>query len=119
MVMIPAASYNQDHEALFRACVTATRPGVPSQRHLVPYVLSYDNTSLFWSFGQERFQPTCYIDISGFLGLKVDAMRLHVSQVRIPVYHGSPESLELATRLRGREVSVEAAEGFVVLRAMF
>lgn len=119
MVMIPAASYNQDHEALFRACVTATRPGVPGERHTVPFVLAYDNTALFWSFGQERFQPTCYIDVSDYLDVKIQAMRLHASQVRPPIYHGSPESLELATRLRGREVSVEAAEGFSVLRAVF
>ncbi len=119
MVMIPAPSYNQDHEALYRAGITATRPGVPGQRHVVPLVLAYDNTSLFWSFGQERFHPTCYIDISDYLDVKIQAMRLHASQVRPPIYHGSPESLELATRLRGHEVSVEAAEGFSVLRAMF
>lgn len=119
MVMIPAASYNQDHEALYRACVTATRPGVPGQRHVVPMVLAYDNTALFWSFGQDRFHPTCYIDISEYLDIKIQAMRLHASQVRPPIYHGSPESLELATNVRGREVSVEAAEGFAVLRAVF
>ncbi|WP_158542949.1 PIG-L deacetylase family protein [Phytoactinopolyspora halophila] len=118
MMMIPAVSYNQDHEALYRACVTATRPGVPGQRHLVPFVLAYDNTSLFWSFGDDRFHPNWYIDISDFLATKIEAMRLHESQVRPPIYHGSPESLELATRVRGREVSVEAAEGFVVLRSL-
>jgi N-acetylglucosamine malate deacetylase 1 len=119
MVMVPAPSFNQDHEALFHACLTATRPGVPEYRHLVPMVLAYDNTSLFWSFGQDRFQPTLYIDISDYLDLKIQAMRLHASQVRPPTYHGSPESLELATRLRGREVSLPAAEGFSVLRAVF
>jgi N-acetylglucosamine malate deacetylase 1 len=118
MVMIPAPSYNQDHEALFRACVTATRPGVHGQRHLAPQVMAYDNTSLFWSFGQDRFQPTCYIDISEYLEFKIQAMRLHASQVRPEIYHGSPESLELQTRLRGREVGVEAAEGFQMLRAL-
>ena len=119
MIMIPALSYNQDHEALFRACITATRPGVPEQRHLVPFVLSYDNTSLFWNFDHEPFRPNFYIDISEFLDVKIQAMRLHASQVRPPIYHGSPESLQMATRLRGREVSVEAAEGFVVHRALF
>ncbi|WP_298330633.1 PIG-L deacetylase family protein [Haloactinopolyspora sp.] len=119
IVMIPAVSYNQDHEALFHACITATRPGVPEQRHLVPFVLSYDNTSLFWNFDHERFNPNLYIDVSEFLGTKIQAMRMHSSQVRPPLYHGSPESLQMATQLRGREVSVEAAEGFVVHRALF
>jgi LmbE family N-acetylglucosaminyl deacetylase len=118
MVMIPAISYNQDHEALFRACLTATRPGVPGLRSTVPWVLAYDNTSLFWSPEHERFHPTFYVDISGFLPTKIEALRLHVSQVRHEMYHGSPESLELATKVRGREVSVEAAEGFHLLRAL-
>lgn len=119
MLMIPAASYNQDHEALFKACVTASRPGVREQRHLVPTVLAYDNTSLFWSFGHDRFHPNWYVDITDYLDTKIEAMRLHASQVRPPIYHGSPESLEMATRLRGREVGVEAAEGFEVLRAFW
>lgn len=119
MIMIPAVSYNQDHEALFHACITATRPGVPEQRHLVPFVLSYDNTSLFWNFDHERFNPNLYIDVTEFLDVKVQALRLHASQVRLPIYHGSPEGLQMATQMRGREVSVEAAEGFVVHRALF
>lgn len=119
MVMIPAPNYNQDHEALHRACVTATRPSVPGQRHTVPVVLVYDNTAGFWTYGQSDFKVTCYIDISEYLATKIQAMRLHASQVRPPLFHGSPESLELAARLRGREVSVEAAEGFAVLRATF
>lgn len=118
MVMIPAISYNQDHDALFRACLTATRPGVPEKRHTVPWVLAYDNTSLFWSLENERFHPTVYVDISSFLTVKVEALRMHASQVRHELYHGSPESLDLATRLRGREVSIEAAEGFRLLRGI-
>ncbi len=119
MMMMPAPSYNQDHEALYHACVTATRPGVPAQRHLVPHVLVYDHTTLFWRFGADRFQPTCYIDISDYLDVKLQAMRLHASQVRPAIYHGSPESLELMSKMRGREVAVEAAEGFAVLRALY
>lgn len=118
MLMIPAISYNQDHEALFRACMTASRPGVPGQKHTVPFVLTYDNTALFWVPPHERFHPNFYIDISGFLDVKVGALRLHASQVRDPIYHGSPEALELATRVRGREVAVEAAEGFVLMRGV-
>jgi N-acetylglucosamine malate deacetylase 1 len=119
MVLLPASSYNQDHEALYRACVTATRPGAAGEKHTVPFVLAYDNTSLFWVPEQVRFHPTVYVDVSEFLGVKLDALRLHASQLREPLYHGSPEGLELATKVRGREVGVAAAEGFVLLRGLF
>lgn len=118
MVLIPALSYNQDHEALYRACVTATRPGAEGEKFTVPFVLAYDNTSLFWSPEQQRFHPTLYVDVSRFLDVKIEALRMHASQVRDPLYHGSPEGLELATRVRGREVGIEAAEGFVQLRGV-
>jgi LmbE family N-acetylglucosaminyl deacetylase len=119
MALIPASSYNQDHEALYRACVTATRPGVPGGKYTVPFVLAYDNTSLFWVPEQSRFHPTVYVDVSDYLGVKLDAMRLHASQLREPLYHGSLEGLELATKVRGREVGVAAAEGFALLRGVF
>jgi LmbE family N-acetylglucosaminyl deacetylase len=119
LVLIPAFSYNQDHEALFRACITATRPGVRSERHLVPFVLAYDNTSLFWSLEREKFHPNFYVDITDYLSIKLEALRLHASQIREPEFHGSPESLELISRLRGREISADSAEGFMTLRAIF
>lgn len=119
MIMIPAFSYNQDHEAVFRACVTATRPGIRSQKHFVPFVLSYDNSSLFWSLERENFHPTFYIDVSEYLAVKIQALRMHASQVREALFHGSPENVELQTKVRGREISVEAAEGFMCLRASF
>lgn len=119
MVMIPAVSYNQDHEALFRAGLTATRPGAPGQKYTVPFVLTYDNTSLFWSGEASRFHPNVYIDVSEFLDIKISALRMHASQVRGALYHGSPEGLEICTRARGREASVEAAEGFCLLRGLF
>ena len=119
MLLVPAQSYNQDHEALFHACVTATRPGVRAQRHFVPFVLAYDNSGLFWSLGNERFHPDFYVDISEFLPVKLEALRLHESQVRDPEFHGSPESVELQSKCRGREISVDSAEGFMTLRAVF
>ncbi len=119
MALLPAVSYNQDHEALFRAGLTATRPGAPGQKYTVPFVLTYDHTSLFWSGEASRFQPNVYIDVSQFLNIKISALKMHTSQVRGPLYHGSPEGLELMTRARGREVSVEAAEGFCLLRGLF
>ncbi|MDO5752141.1 PIG-L deacetylase family protein [Arthrobacter sp.] len=119
MLLIPSISYNQDHEALFRACMTASRPGLRTERHFIPHVLAYDNTSLFWSPEHERFHPNFYIDVSEFLDVKLNALRAHASQIRGPLFHGSPEGLDLQTQLRGREISVHAAEGFVTHRTVF
>ncbi|SNR53410.1 N-acetylglucosaminyl deacetylase, LmbE family [Haloechinothrix alba] len=118
MLMIPAPSYNQDHEALYQACITATRPGAPGQKYTVPFVLSYDHFSLCWPVTETRFQPNIYIDVSEYLDVKIAALRMHASQVRDELYFGSPESVDLQTRVRGREVSVAAAEAFCLLRGV-
>jgi len=86
---------------------------------MVPYVLAYDNTSLFWSLEREKFHANFYVDTTAFLEVKLAALRLHASQIREPEFHGSPESLELMSRLRGREISVDSAEGFMTMRAVF
>lgn len=116
MVMIPVSSYNQDHEAVFRAAFTATRPGVPSIKPFQPLVLGYNNTSLFWSLEREKFHPNFYIDISDYLTNKLTALAMHKSQMRDPIHHSSVQNVEYTARLRGSEISVAAAEGFMVFR---
>jgi N-acetylglucosamine malate deacetylase 1 len=116
MLAIPVGSYNQDHEAVFRAAFTAARPGVPSLKPMQRTVVGYDNTSLFWSLEREKFHPNFYVDISDFLARKLEALAMHRSQMRDPVHHSSLQNVEYTARVRGREVSVEAAEAYMVFR---
>ena len=116
MIMLPAVSYNQDHEAVFRAGFTACRPHVPEYKPFQKYILAYDNTALSWSMEREKFHPQFYVDISDFLQVKLNALSMHASQIRPSVHHGSLESVEYWARSRGREISVEAAEAFMCLR---
>jgi len=116
MLAIPVGSYNQDHEAVFRAAWTAARPGVPSVKPFQPIVLGYDNTSLFWSLEREKFHPNFYVDISEYLDTKLKALAMHESQMRDGIHHSSVENVEYTARVRGREVSVEAAEAYMVFR---
>jgi LmbE family N-acetylglucosaminyl deacetylase len=116
MVAIPVSSYNQDHEAVFRAAWTALRPGVPAIKPFQRIVLGYDNTSLFWSLEREKFHPNFYVDISGFLEHKLKALSMHRSQMRDSIHHSSLQNVEYTARVRGREISVEAAEGYMVFR---
>ena len=116
MVAIPVSSYNQDHEAVFRAAFTAARPGVRSIKPFQPLVLGYNNTSLFWSLEREKFHPNFYVDITNYLDRKLTALSMHESQMRDPIHHSSVQNVEYTARLRGSEISVEAAEGYMVFR---
>ena len=115
-VAIPAISYNQDHEAVFRAAHTALRPGDPDLKHLAPTVLVYDNTALFWSLEREKFHPNFYVDISQQLETKIEALRLHQSQRKRSVHHASLENTRHIAQVRGCEVGTHAAEGYQCLR---
>jgi len=116
MLAIPVSSYNQDHEAVFRAAFTASRPGLPSVRPFQRIVVGYDNTSLFWSLEREKFHANFYVDISEFLERKLTALSMHRSQMRDPIHHSSVQNVEYIARVRGREISVEAAEAYMVFR---
>jgi len=116
MLAIPVSSYNQDHEAVFRAAWTAARPGVPANKPFQRVVIGYDNTSSFWSLEHEKFHPNYYIDISKFLEQKLTALAMHKSQMRDAIHHSSLQNVESIARVRGREISVEAAEGYVLFR---
>lgn len=116
ILAIPVSSYNQDHEAVFRAAFTAARPHVPSIKAFQRIVLGYDNTSLFWSLEREKFHPNFYVDITEYLDVKLQALSMYESQMRDAIHHSSVQNVEYIARVRGREVSVEAAEGYMVFR---
>jgi len=110
VLLFPAVSYNQDHEAVYKAVFAACRPHLPADKPFVRAVLSYDQPQLAWN--HTPFRPNLYIDISDFLTTKLDAYRCHASQIRPEPHHASVENVERLARLRGSEVSVTAAEAF-------
>ncbi len=116
IVTLPAISYNQDHEAVFRAGFTACRPHVPWVKPFQRIVLAYDNTSLSWAMEREKFHPNFYVDISAYLDKKLAALNCYNSQAKPSVHHASVENVANWAKVRGREVSVEAAEAYMCLR---
>lgn len=116
IVALPAISYNQDHCAVFHAGFTACRPHLPKIKPFQKIVLAYDNPVLFWNTEYEKFHPNFYVDISKYVDKKLKAMSLHKSQLRNSLHHCSLDNLNNLVRLRGREISVEAAEAFMCYR---
>lgn len=117
VVILPAPSYNQDHEAVFWAGFAACRPHLSSDKPFVPIVLSADAPQLGWGVQAAPFGV--YVDISGpYLDRKLEAYACHRSQVRPEPHHASVENLRRLARLRGSEVAVEAAEAFACHRLL-
>ena len=116
MVALPAISYNQDHCAVFHAGFTACRPHLPQIKHFPKIVLAYDNPTLFWNVEREKFHPNFYVDITKYVDKKLKALSMHKSQLKSRLHHCSMNTLETLVRLRGREISVEAAEAFMCYR---
>ncbi len=116
VLVLPACTYNQDHEALFKAGMAACRPHLPDHRPFVPIVLTCDAPQLGWH--HQPFHPDLYVDITAHLETKLRAHACHRSQLKPPPHHASLENVERLARLRGAEVSVEAAEAFRCLRIL-
>ncbi len=119
VVLLPALSYNQDHEAVLRAGHTACRPHDPAAKWVPPSVWMYEYPPLSWSLPQDTFKPNVYVDISRYLDQKLAAYNCHKSQVRTGVHQNSLENVATLARLRGKEIGVEAAEAYQALRIAF
>ncbi len=113
-LMLPTSSYNQDHEAVSRAGFAACRPQLRQHKPFVDFVLTCDAPQLTWR--TSPFHPDLYVDISEYLGTKLDALACHQSQLRPPPDPGSLENVRRLAELRGAEIGVDAAEAFECLR---
>jgi LmbE family N-acetylglucosaminyl deacetylase len=115
MLLIPAATFNQDHEALFRACLAASRPSSSGRRNLVPTVMAYDNGTSHWARPSQAFTPNLYVDVSDYVDIKLKALNTYVSQ-GYGRSNGEEMAVLAALRTYGSHVGVAAAEAFQVLR---
>lgn len=116
LVFLPAPSYNQDHEAVCKAGLTACRPHDPAALPMPPGVLLYEYPPNSWCLPQDQFTPSFYVDIGDYLDQKIAAYRLYESQARDGMHQNSPDNVRTLALLRGREVGLTAAEAFQTLR---
>jgi LmbE family N-acetylglucosaminyl deacetylase len=116
IIVLPAPSYNQDHEAIYKAGITACRPHLPAHKSFQRFVLVADAPQLAWSV-PPHFKPNFYVDLSGpVLEQKIRAYECHASQLRPAPSPASVEALRRLAEMRGAEISVKAAEAFECYR---
>ena len=119
LFLIPSgADYDQDHVAAFQAAFAAARPiANVFGKHLVPHVMTYEMTKLNWA-AEPLPRSAAYCDISEHIATKYEAVKCHATQLRPSPHIRSLESVGALASIRGKEVGVEYAEAFGVLRSV-
>ena len=108
-IFIPSGyGYNQDHKAVYDACMVALRPH--DLNYFIPNVFIYEvEQYLLW--GENDFQPNYFEEID--IKNKMDAYQLYKSQVRSM---RPPELLKDYSHIRGLSSNLEYAESFKIIR---
>ena len=107
---------NIDHCRVYQSVLTAFRP---TERSSVRQIKSFEiPSSTEWGDRSitSKFNPTSYVDISGFLDVKLRAMEAYAEEMRSFPHPRSREALEALARWRGAESGLMAAEAFVQIR---
>jgi LmbE family N-acetylglucosaminyl deacetylase len=103
---------NLDHQLLFKAALVATRPTEPN----IEAVYAFDTaSSTEWAYPQ-TFAPDTWVDISGTLDRKLEAMAFYASEVRPYPHPRSLQALEYRARAWGNRNCLNAAEAFMTVR---
>jgi LmbE family N-acetylglucosaminyl deacetylase len=108
---------NIDHRLVHQAVMTACRPlpGCPVREVLAFEVMS----STEWSgAGFPPFIPNLFVDISQQLEIKMQALEAYTLEMRAAPHSRSILHLGHLARHRGNSIGVEAAEAFMVMRAI-
>lgn len=107
---------NVDHRRVYEAAVTACRP---RPGHCVRALLSFEvPSSTEWQppASAPVFAPDWFVDISGSLDRKLEALEAYTAEMRAWPHPRSREGVTHLARWRGATVGVEAAEAFVLGR---
>lgn len=115
---IPFPSFNQDHKMIYDASIAALRSTPSLQRHLPQYTIIYEYPQVGWYSDRIHFTPNLYIDISKEIEDKVLAFELYNSQNKFREYSISSESIKIYAQMRGREITVDYAESFMIKRGI-
>lgn len=116
MVFIPYPSFHQDHQALFNACMASLRPSP----HLnIKLVAMFEYPFIVWQYPKINDTGELYLDISETIDKKIEAFKMHKSQIRDSQSLISPESIKSWAEKRGMEIGVPYAEKYHLLRALF
>lgn len=110
---------NRDHQILFQAVLTATRP-LPGKK---PVELICFETVSSSEWGQQsddkNFKPTYFVDITDTIDKKIEALKFYDVEMMPFPHPRSYKGVEYLARMRGMTIGVEYAEAFEIIRRVW
>ena len=118
MVLIPFPDRHIDHRTVFDACLVACRPNHDTAPK---YVLAYETLSeTHWNAPgiEPAFVPQVYIDISGYMEKKCQALECYKSQINETMPSRAIDVCTSLARFRGSHNGCKYAEAFSAIRVI-
>jgi len=109
---------NVDHRIVQQAVLTATRPQADNS---VKDIYGFEvPSSTEWAFGEMNgtFDPKRFVDISGTIETKIEAMEMYESEARKFPHPRSPEAVRSLAKRRGSQSGFSAAEASEPVRIL-
>ena len=109
---------NVDHGVVNRAVMTATRP---MAGQCVRDIYTFEvPSSTEWAFQslQPSFRPNVFMNVSGMVETKIEALACYDSEFRKFPHPRSPEALQAIAARWGSVVGCESAEAFELVRSI-
>lgn len=106
---------NVDHRIAHQAAITAFRP-LPERNPMRIWAFEVPGSSAWQDPALSAFHPSVYVDIEGYVEVKLRAMRCYASELREPPHPRSLVGIETLARWRGQQSGSAAAEAFHLVR---
>lgn len=107
---------NIDHRIIHEAVVTACRPMPGGEVTTLLFFEIASSTEWQTPGSAPPFSPNWFVDVSGELAKKTDALRAYHSEMRDWPHVRSIEAVTHLAKWRGASIGVDAAEAFVLGR---
>ena len=111
-----AYDLNVDHRIANIAVLTACRPEPNS---FVKKIMTFETpSSTDWSDNSQntKFNPNFFVDINYFLDIKIKALKVYDSEMRVYPHARSYRHIKTLANYRGNSVGLKAAEALMIIR---
>ncbi|MFB8797056.1 MAG: PIG-L deacetylase family protein [Microcoleus sp.] len=105
-----------DHQRIFLSALVAARPNCLNAPTTIYAYETLSETNWNAPYLTPNFVPNVFVDISGYLEMKIQAMEIYASQLKPFPHERSEKTLRALATLRGSTVGRFAAEAFVMVR---